>query len=256
MPPEIHQQDVASGTSADPQVLTLKLPQDKTISFTARSSSFISHNGIVLSVFARRPVQPIRFQAAKADLLQALAQLNIQPDEQMNRQMSAWTGDIPGYGEKEGMLPYDFKTGVSSAPHDSITITAITRAQLDLPFELIVFNKTSDNSMTFTRITFITEEDRPDYHKFTLSLAGVSNPISSGPGDFNPYVLKLDGPNGLLANVQSLTGDGAAFPVGLSSGVNSYLMKTADGSRPAVLLMTRSAARPAFPTHPDDELKS
>ncbi len=132
-------------------------------------------------------------------------------------------------------------------------IITLTNGQLGLSGEPIVFDKTTDTSNILAGTTLITAEDRPDYKNYTLSLAGTSDPISSGPSDISPYVIKLDGPGGLLASMQSVRTDTGAFPIGLAPDGVSYLMKTADNSRPAILLFTQAPPGAALPDIPARE---
>jgi hypothetical protein len=113
LPEGLHAERVGSADLLRPQILTIHLPDGRSLTLTARSLSLISLDGIVEGVYARRPMHPVRFKEAVADLRRTLEALKIEPDRQMAEQMAGWPEDTPGVGE--GVDPYDFKAAHHSA---------------------------------------------------------------------------------------------------------------------------------------------
>lgn len=106
----------AAGGAIDllqPLRLTIHLPDGRPIALVARSMSLNSRHGIVGSVYVRRPLEPVRFGEAVADLRRTLEELGLEVSERSRQQMTAWPDDAPGFGE--GVIPYDFKAANHSA---------------------------------------------------------------------------------------------------------------------------------------------
>jgi hypothetical protein len=100
----------------DPVRLALHAPDGSTISVLARSASFIGFDGGIPDVFLRRPMHPVTFKEARADMLRTLANLHVVPDKAMNSNLSFWPDDVPGYGESK-QPPIDYQTGTRDPVH-------------------------------------------------------------------------------------------------------------------------------------------
>ena len=116
LPEGLHAERVGGAELLKPHSLTLRLPGGRPLTINARSMSVISLNGIVKSVYIRRPMEPMRFKEAVADLRRTMKSLGIEPDRQMTEQMNAWGENNPG--REEGAVPNPdlYKTGVEFAP--------------------------------------------------------------------------------------------------------------------------------------------
>jgi hypothetical protein len=100
-----------------PQKLTLHTPDGHSLLFAARSVHIFCYDGVVRGVFVRRPMRPIVFKEAKADMLKTLADLKIQPDRAMKNIMSFWPPDAPDAGD----LRTDYGTGMND-PADGLDL--------------------------------------------------------------------------------------------------------------------------------------
>ncbi len=118
--PYAHTAAVGSVDQPRPHRLTIRMPDDKSITLTSRNTSLTTLDGIVESSYVRRPMHPVRFQEALADLRRTMEELNIEPDERMKKQMAPWVGDIPGM--EGGGIPYAFEAGSLPFGGGSISI--------------------------------------------------------------------------------------------------------------------------------------
>jgi hypothetical protein len=94
----------------EPQQITLRFLDGTSLNLTARSSSTLWYNRSVDAVFLRKPMQPVTFMQAKADLLRTLASMHIEPDWRLKHEMSFWPEDsTPGN--------YSYETGITGPFH-------------------------------------------------------------------------------------------------------------------------------------------
>ena len=105
----------------EPRRLTLDLPDGKSLAIVARSFSVTGDGGLVEDVYVRRPLAPVRFKEAVADLRRTLGEMGIVPNHWMEKHMSVWPEDAPGVGEGV-TYPYDFKTGTDVSPQVRLSI--------------------------------------------------------------------------------------------------------------------------------------
>jgi hypothetical protein len=91
--------------------LTVRLPDGRTMALDARGVALLSDHGIVFDVFARRPLEPVSFHEAVADLLQALKDMGIAPDAAMREPMTRWPADQPWAITASGL--HDFEAAMS-----------------------------------------------------------------------------------------------------------------------------------------------
>ena len=97
-----------SGNLLRPHVLKIRFPDGKAISLVARSMSWRMDQGIVVSVYVRRPLEPVGFQQAVADLHETVRGIGCEPNDVMKR-MTGW-GDVPG-NEHADIMPYSNNAG-------------------------------------------------------------------------------------------------------------------------------------------------
>lgn len=91
----------------DPSRLTIGLPGGKSLAMTARAMALLTNYGVVQGVYARRPLRPLPFEEAVADLHSTLKELAIEPDAAMAEQMAAWPSEAPKI--VEGVEPDDYR---------------------------------------------------------------------------------------------------------------------------------------------------
>ena len=96
-----------SGDLLRPHVLKIRLLDGKTVSLLARSMSLGTDQGMVVSVYVRRPLEPVGFQQAVADLHETVRSIGCEPNDVMRR-MTKW-GDIPGVERQD--MPYSHNAG-------------------------------------------------------------------------------------------------------------------------------------------------
>jgi hypothetical protein len=116
VPSHLPQRGMGEGDFLDAQSLTLQSPDGTAIRLLARSSSVICFDDIIRGVFVRRPMRPVTFKEAKAEMLKTLSDLNIAPDATMKLLMSDWPNDAPSYGESK-ILPHDYQTAIKNRIH-------------------------------------------------------------------------------------------------------------------------------------------
>ena len=98
-----------------PHRLALRLPDGRSAELDIRAMSFLSHYGVIENVYLRRPMEPVAFEEAVADLKRTMEMLGIEPDEGMREQMAAWPEEEPGTGDDVEPAEFEAKTAVSEA---------------------------------------------------------------------------------------------------------------------------------------------
>lgn len=73
-----------------PHRLTVRLPGEDPVSLDVQGMAFVSRYGVVRDVLIRRPMEPMSFREALADLRESIAALGIEPDESMRKSMAEW----------------------------------------------------------------------------------------------------------------------------------------------------------------------
>lgn len=116
LPEGLHAERVGSADLLKPHLLTVRLSNGRELTLPVRSMSFISLDGVIISVYARRPMQPTRFKESVADLRETMKSLGIEPDEKMIKKIATWGDDNPGREEGANPLPHFFKTGMIIEP--------------------------------------------------------------------------------------------------------------------------------------------
>jgi len=97
-----------------PQNITIRCPDRTNLRISARSVSLFCFDGVVRGVFVRRPMCPVSFKEASADLLKTAASLQINFDAALRNDMSRWwPADAPDRGDGRT----DYKTGINDLVH-------------------------------------------------------------------------------------------------------------------------------------------
>jgi len=110
MPERVQERPRARPELLRPCRMTVRLPHGRAMALDARGISLLSDHGTVLDVFARRPLMPVQFREAVADLRQATKDLGIEPDAGMREQIARWPADQPWTIAASG--PHDFEAAV------------------------------------------------------------------------------------------------------------------------------------------------
>jgi hypothetical protein len=88
-----------SGNYLEPNDMTIKLPDQRQVHVAFRSASVVADRvdgETVVTIYARRPLEPCGFQDAVADMQKTIRAMGVEP----NADMVAMTnrGDVPGHG--------------------------------------------------------------------------------------------------------------------------------------------------------------
>ena len=98
-----------------PVRLALILPNGRSGEVDVRAMSFLTHYGVIEEVYLRRPMEPVAYKEAIADLERTLERFGIEPDERMRKEMEAWPGDEPETGDGGVPVEVEAETSVSES---------------------------------------------------------------------------------------------------------------------------------------------
>lgn len=88
------------GNYLKPNKMTIALPDKRQVQVAFRSASVVADRedrDTVVTIYARRPLEPCRFQEAVADMLKTVRQMGAEPNPEMLAMPSR--GNVPGYGD-------------------------------------------------------------------------------------------------------------------------------------------------------------
>ena len=176
-PPE-HELDVDSADLLQPHELTIILPDQRELVINARSMSIIQLNGHIIGVYVRRPMDPVSFKEAVADLRETMKALKIEPNEQMKRQMDLWPDDAPGV--VNGVIPHVFKTGTTFHPRFGELHIRMSPDPIDGWYYLMIFGVIPEAALAPAKpnATPSTKPDATNSTKETLSKTAEPPPLS------------------------------------------------------------------------------
>jgi len=168
-----------TGELLEPQHAILHTPDGTSFSIEARSSGIQCWNHRVSTVYLRRPIRPVRFLEAKADLLRTLSELHIQPDYGMKQVMSAWTTDAPGFGEVEGLIPNDWKAGILTPFHGLTLDVQISPDPKGGWYYLLLFSAVTPASVpSISPATQPSTEPAPGIRQASIKLNGTPRDVA------------------------------------------------------------------------------
>ena len=118
-----HKLSLGYPDAREPHHLAVKLNDDRILKLDARASSLLYDRGVVTGIHVRRPMQPVPFPEAVADVRATLAQLGVEPDAAMIAQMAEWPEAAQGFGET--FDPPDFHADAAISPDVRLTVRVL-----------------------------------------------------------------------------------------------------------------------------------
>jgi hypothetical protein len=116
LPKRVHTESVDGADLLKPHLLTIRLSDGRELTVPVRSMSLITQDGVVIGIYARRPMHPGRFNEVVADLRRTMKSLGIEPDEKMAEQFASWGDDHPGREEGANPDPVLYKAAMFFEP--------------------------------------------------------------------------------------------------------------------------------------------
>jgi hypothetical protein len=117
LPNELHSERVGGAHLLTPHTLVIRIANGRELRIPVRSMSLSSLDGAIVSIYARRPINPASFKETVADLRRTMKSLGIEPDEKMEKRLASWEKhDHPG-AEAGGTPDFVlYKAGTSIEP--------------------------------------------------------------------------------------------------------------------------------------------
>lgn len=137
----------------------------------------------------------------------------------------------------DGMAPFDpLKPDERTA--------AVTNPALDLGGEVVRLRETSNNGGVLEGVHLSEEFDRVDYTDYTFRVGAVSDVTASGAGDFNPFLIEVQGPSGLRDLVSDASIANQTYDVVAYEGGHYLALPNTGSPRPFLLAQAPALATP------------